>query len=132
MARHVAYVQSLNTGAVAPLALDDIPKDIRDEVEEMYAGLKANPAGRFRATFDTVEEMAIYTRHVTSYCTVRPNGAIRFRKSPSKGLPENVMDFKITDLQTANEVVTTDIRTAAAAAGGTPVVAPTPTVGRKR
>lgn len=112
MARKLAFVPTTAPGVTALVALDDIPQDVKDEVEEVYANLKANPNGRIRAEFDTPAELRVYVTQVTSYCELRPAGAIRFRKSPTKNLPQNVMDFRITDLKTENEQITEDIRTA--------------------
>lgn len=99
MARNVKFVPTASaSNTTAVLTLEDIPQDVRDEVEEIYNALKTNPNGRMRAEFDTKEELAAYTTQVTSYCQVRPGGVIRFRKSPTKGLPETAMDFRITDV----------------------------------
>lgn len=124
MARSIAFVPTTSSSVTALVALEDIPQDVREEVEQAYTALKSGAVGRFRAKFDSPEELRVYVTQVTSYCEQRPEGAIRFRKSPSKGLPPNVMDFRITDLLTPNEVITQDIReataTANAASGAVP------------
>ena len=124
MARTIIYIATkVSSGESGThLALEDIPQDIRTEVEEAYAGMKANPYGRFRASFDTAEEMATYIAQVTAYCAQRPAGAIRFRKSPTRNLPDNTMDFRITDLKTEAEQKTEQVRTAIAGVPG--MVAP--------
>lgn len=110
MARKTAFVPNATTGVISQVALADIPQDVRDEVEEIYAALKANPNGRMRSEFDTVEELRQYVTQVVSYCEQRPAGAIRFRKSPTKKLPDTVVEFRITDLQSDSEAQTADIR----------------------
>lgn len=133
MARSIVFVPSSNpTKGSRPIALDDVPQDVRDEVEEAYAAMKSNPNGRFRATFDSKAELLQYLAHANAYCANRPEtlivtdengtetvvlaGPIRFRRSPSKGLPENVMDYRVTDLQTEEEKRTEEIRKATAEA----------------
>jgi len=126
MGRKIAFVPTAAPGVPALVNIDDIPQNVKDEVEEIYAALKANPNGRMRAEFDNTAELRVYVAQVTSYCEQRPAGAIRFRKSPIKKLPDHIMEFRITDLKTPNEEITEDIRTATAA-----VNAPAPTVAKK-
>lgn len=110
MARSLAYVANANAASGSEdVPLDQIPEEIRQEVEEAYAALKSNPNGRLRATFDTEAELNEYVRQVRSYCAQRPAGVVRFRKSPTRKLPSNVMDFRITDAKdddTPEETVT--------------------------
>jgi hypothetical protein len=101
---------SKSSGGVK-LELEDIPQDVRTEVEESYETLKTNP-GRLRATFDTLAEMNTYIAQVTAYCALRPAGELRFRKSPTRGLPATTMDFRITEKQTPNEKTVEEIGTA--------------------
>ena len=96
-----------NAQTVVPL--DQIPQDVKDDVEQVYEMLKTY-TGRMRAAFDTVEELRQYITFVTSYCEQRPAGQIRFRKSPTKKLPATTMDFRITDMLTKEEEVTEAIR----------------------
>jgi hypothetical protein len=84
------------------LSLDDIPQDVKNDVEEVYKTLKTN-TGRMRVEFPSVGELNAYVTQVTSYCAQRPAGRIRFRKSPSRGLPATAMEFRITDELTPNE-----------------------------
>jgi hypothetical protein len=97
------------------LGLDDVPEDVRKDGEDVYEALKTH-AGSFHAKFDTVQELNLYIAQLKAYCENRPNGAIRFRKSPAKGLPANEMKFRITDVETASERQTREIREAAEAA----------------
>lgn len=80
------------------IPLEEIPEEIKAEVEAMYAGLKANPNGRMRIAFEKAEEVGEYVLQVTSYCEQRPEGAIRFRRSPTRNLPDTMVDFRISDL----------------------------------
>jgi hypothetical protein len=89
-------------GSTLQLSLDDIPQEVRNDIEEAYKVLKTNP-GRMRANFPSIAELNAYITQAKAYCELRPDGAIRFRKSPSKGLPPTSMDFRITDVQTENE-----------------------------
>jgi hypothetical protein len=102
MPRKVSYVPTApDRGSVATLPVDQIPADVIAEVEEIYTALKANPNGRMRAEFDSKAELNQYMTQVSSYCLQRTiNGVaapLRFRKSPTKGLPETVMDYRISD-----------------------------------
>lgn len=92
------FIPTQSNAAGGTLDIDEIPQEVKDEVEEIYAGLKANPAGRMRIEFDTVGELVLYANQVQSYCSQRPTGAIRFRRSPTKNLPDTAMDFRISDL----------------------------------
>lgn len=92
-------------GGNAGLTLEDIPQDIKDDIEEVYAYLKTNPAGRMRtpAFVDSngnpsKQNALAWQAMATAYCRLRPAGEIRFRKSPTKGLPDHIFDFRVTDL----------------------------------
>lgn len=93
------------------LSIEDIPEDVRKDVEEVYTTLKTNP-GRMRAEFATLAELNTYIAQVTAYCALRPAGEIRFRKSPTRGLKPTQMDFRITDKLTPNEQTTEEIQQA--------------------
>lgn len=107
MARKFApkFIPTASPSGAAMLALSDIPEEVKREAEEIYTALKAND-GRIRIEFDTKGEVTEYALQLNSYCTQRPaelGGPIRFRRSPSRGLADNVMDFRITDLPTPEE-----------------------------
>lgn len=113
MSRKVSYVPTTpDSGSVATIPLAEIPADVIAEVEEIYAALKANPNGRMRAEFDTKAELTAYMTQVSSYCRQRTiDGAaapLRFRKSPTKGLPETTMDYKVGDIPPAKESAPAD------------------------
>lgn len=116
-----SFVPSASPTA-AVVNVDDIPKDVRDACEEVYATLKANPAGRIAVEFPTKGELAKFISQASAYCTNRPaslGGPIRFRKSPTRGLAETQMEFRIYDIPVEREAETDAIRTASAAAGNT-------------
>lgn len=133
MARKIVYVPN-NTPTPFVIDVDDIPEDVKADVEEAYKNLKTNPSGRFRVDFDAKEEIAIFVGQAIAYCEQRTvNGVaapIRFRKSPTrKGtLTETQLDFRVTDLLTPTEKTTEEVRSATAAAnaasGAVPAAAP--------
>ena len=92
MARTLAFVPNVSGSALIPLA--EIPEDVQNEMDEAYEQLRGHD-GRIRATFDTEEEANIYCRQAASYCAQRESGALKFRRSPTKGLPKNVVDFTV-------------------------------------
>lgn len=129
MARKVSYVPTApDRGSVATIPVAEIPDEIKAEVEEVYAALKANPNGRMRAAFDTKQEMLEYQTQVTSYCRQRTvDGAaapLRFRKSPTKNLPETTMDYRISDPLPDNGTDAIRATVDAAHAAATPADAP--------
>lgn len=111
MATLVFIPNTTKSAAVSQLTLEDIPQEVRENVEEVYETLKTNP-GRIRVEFPSLGELNAYVAQVTAYCALRPGGAIRFRKSPTRKLPATTMDFRITDLQTENEETTAGINDA--------------------
>lgn len=118
MARKVAFVATISPGTPALIPLDRIPQEIKDEVEEIYAALKTNPNGRMRAEFDTKVELLTYHAQIVAYAALRPvelGGPIRVRRTPTKGLPDTIMDYRITDLLNEKEKETEAIRAAVAA-----------------
>lgn len=100
----ITFVPTNTNGGTGLLDLSQVPDEVKTEVEEIYNGLKSNPNGRMRVGFETVDELNQYVLQVQSYCQQRPAGAIRFRKSPTRGLPENYMDFRISDVKEATPV----------------------------
>lgn len=111
MARSLTYVPNANASAGSTgLTLEEIPSEVREECEAVYEQLKANPNGRIRAEFGSKDELAVYVRQITAYCALRPAGTLRFRKSPARGLADNVMDFRIADPLPEREATTEGIR----------------------
>lgn len=112
MARTIVFVPTASPGAPALIDFDEIPQDVVEDVEDVYATLKANPNGRMQIVFKDKAELATFVIQATSYCAQRPAGQIRLRKSPVKDLPDNVLAFRVTDLLTENEAKTEEIREA--------------------
>lgn len=100
--------KSSPSSSTAPVALDDIPQDIKDQVEEVYTVLKTNE-GNMHVEFPTKMEMLAYERLVKSYCELRPAGPIHYRRSPVRNQPEGHANFRITDVPTKNAEVAKDI-----------------------
>ena len=106
---NLTFIPNTSKSGTPALSLEEIPQEVRNDVEEVYTALKTNP-GRMRVQFDSLAELNTYIAQVTAYCALRPAGAIRFRKSPSRGLAKTTMDFRITDVQTDAEKTTEEIR----------------------
>lgn len=92
MARKLTFVPNLSSGTLIPM--DEIPDDVKEEMEEAYTQLSGRD-GRIRAEFDTEDEATLYCRQAASYCTQREAGVLKFRRSPTKNLPKNVVDFTV-------------------------------------
>lgn len=102
MRGNITFVPTSSNSGATLIALEDIPEDVVQGVEEVYAALKS-AAGRMRAEFDSKAEAIQWMRQAQAYCAQRPDGAIRFRKSPTPKLADNVIEFRITDLDTKEE-----------------------------
>ena len=109
------------TGDSGSMTLDQISDEVKNDVEEVYKALKANP-GRMAVEFPSVGELNAYLTQVKAYCELRPielGGPVYFRRSPTpklspknpNGLKPTQAEFRITD-KTENEVATEEIRTA--------------------
>lgn len=84
------------------LTLEDIPEDVRLDVEEVYKFCKENPTARMRTPqFASKTEALAWQAMATAYCALRPAGAIAMRRSPTRGLPDTQFDFRIKDLPDA-------------------------------
>lgn len=99
MARKLTFIPNLAGGTLIPM--EDIPEDVQQETEEAYEAIRSKD-GRIRVEFDTKEEADLYCRQVASYCAQRANGKLRFRRSPTRNLPETTVDFRITSDAEAN------------------------------
>jgi hypothetical protein len=114
------FIPTQSAASASGVTVDEIPEDVRKDVEAVYAALKANPQGRMRVTFANKTEALQWIAVASTYCKIRTEGPIRFRRSPTKNLPENVVDFRITDIPKND---TDAIRDAAAALTDTKVSA---------
>jgi hypothetical protein len=95
MARHGKMEFIPATVATGIIPMDQIPQDVKDDFEGAWKEMQKSE-GRMRVSFDTKAEALKWTREMASYAANRPGGALRFRRSPTKGLPDEVVDFRIT------------------------------------
>lgn len=87
--------QATSVGNILPL--EAVPDEVRVQVEEVYEALRTAPIdGRMRATFDTEAEANEWSRQAASYCAQRPEGVLKYRRSPTRDLPKTVIDFRIS------------------------------------
>lgn len=107
-----------NSSPANTLDLDDIPQEVKDGVEEVYAALKSNPSGRMGIAFETPVEAQTFIAQVKSYCELRPAGPLYYRKSPVRGAKPNEVFFRITDVpkDNATEGIRQAVETVKAAA----------------
>jgi hypothetical protein len=92
-----------STSGTGHVPLESIPEDVKADVEEAYGVLRENE-GRIHVVFDTETEANLWARQAASYAAQRPNGALKFRRSPTKGLPKNEIDFRVyADLEANGE-----------------------------
>ena len=75
--------------------LDSIPQELKDYVESVYEAQRKTP-GRERAVYDNEKELKEEFKLMADYVAQRPAGVLRIRKSPTRDMPVNVMDFRIT------------------------------------
>lgn len=129
MALNFTYVPNTTQSAKSDLTVEEIPEDVRSDVEAVYAALKANPNGRMRVEFEDKTKALQWIAVATAYCKIRPDGAIRFRRSPTRNLPDNVVDFRITDIPKDG---TEEIREAAAAIAENAKATPAKATGSKK
>lgn len=99
MARKVT--QLVDTTGPQRTPLDEIPADVKKFVEETYELQRKTP-GRTRVEYDTETELKADFKLMVDYAQQRPAGILNVRRSPSKGLADNVMDVRITANVEAN------------------------------
>lgn len=75
--------------------LDEIPGELIAYVEAVYEKQRKTP-GRERAEYDNEAELKAEFKLMADYVAQRPNGVLGIRKSPTRNMPDNVMDFRIT------------------------------------
>lgn len=93
MARKVTFVADVTGPNFTPLS--EIPKEVKDLVEEAYAKIRKTN-GRVRVEYDNADELAQDFRLMAAYCAQRTAGVLKIRRSPTRNLPDNVMDFRVT------------------------------------
>ena len=118
MAVKITAVASPKPGQSATL---EIPQEVKDDIDAIYAHLTANPGTEGFAEFDTADEVAPWLKFARAYSGTREAGALKFRQLPSKHLPDTQIRFSLTaDLQANGE------RNAQAGPVSPPPVPPTP------
>ena len=118
MALNFVFVPTQSVVGSSNITVEDIPEDVQKDCEAVYTALKTNPNGRMRVTFEDKAEALRWIAVAQAYCKIRPDGAVRFRRSPTRDLPDNVIDFRITDIPKNG---TEEIREAAAAITATSI-----------
>lgn len=100
------------------IALNDIPDEVKAFVEDTYKQQRTGN-GRTRVEYDTADELALEFKQMADYCAQRKAGVLRIRKSPTRNLPDTVMEFRITaDVEAnGNRNAGNDRRQTPAAAG---------------
>lgn len=99
MSRNItAVAKPLSGTASAP----EIPQDVKDDVEAIYAHLTAHPDQEGFAEFANNAEREKFHKDAMLYCRTRAAGVLKFRKLNSKNLPPNQMRFQITADLAAN------------------------------
>lgn len=93
MARQTQTV--IDTTGPQRTPLDAIPQDVKDFVEQTYAKQRKTPS-RERVTYGTVDELKTDFKLIVDYASQRPQGVLKVRKSPTKGLKDNQMDIRFT------------------------------------
>lgn len=89
---NVSFIQSTTGPNLIPI--DEIPQDVKDFVEQAYEqGRKSD--GRVHAEYATENELTLEFRQMASYCSQR-KPMLKIRKSPTRNLPANVMEFRVT------------------------------------
>jgi hypothetical protein len=92
MARKITAVLAPKPGQGATL---DVPQDVKDEIDQLFDHLMANPGQEGFAEFDDAKEKREWLRQVRSYAISREAGALKFRQLPSKHLPDNQVRFSL-------------------------------------
>lgn len=93
MARHSVAI--LDTVGPQRTPLDDIPEDVKKFVEDVYAKQRKTP-GRERVTYADADELKADFKLMADYAAQRTAGILKIRRSPTRDLPDNVMDIRIT------------------------------------
>jgi hypothetical protein len=106
--RKVVMAKRLMTAVQAPKpgqgATLDVPQDVKDEIDGLFAHLTEHPDQEGFITFepedgqemtDVVKEKNRWLSQVRSYARTREAGALNFRQLPSKHLPDNQVRFSL-------------------------------------
>jgi len=99
MARQMFTVKSPKSGQASAV---EVPQDVKDEIDEVFAHLRQFPDEEGFVRFDSTEERKAWEAQVRTYAATREAGALKFRRLPSKHLPETELRFKLTVDMPAN------------------------------
>jgi hypothetical protein len=92
MARKSTFVPSQTSAGRTPL--DEIPADVKTEVDEAYNRIK-NSDGRIRTEFGDEAEANEFMKLAADYAA-QHKPVWRVRRSPTRGLKPNVVDWRVT------------------------------------
>ena len=92
MARKAQFIPSTTADGLIPM--EDIPDDVKTDMEDAYKAISQND-GRIRFTFDDKAELELFFKQAVSYCR-QHEPVWKARKSPTRNLPDNVMDLRVT------------------------------------
>lgn len=90
--RSVALVDTTGDEQVA---LEDIPDDLKEFVEDVYNRQRKTP-GRERVTYDSDKERDAEYKLIRDYIAQRPQGVLKVVRAPSKDLPAHTMDLRFS------------------------------------
>lgn len=97
MARKATTILDTTGPTLTPL--DEIPDDVKQFVEETYAKQRKSPS-RERVEYESEDELKKDFKLMADYVAQRTvNGkaaVLHVRKSPTRGLPDNVMDIRFS------------------------------------
>lgn len=93
MARQSATILDVTGPQRTPL--DEIPQDVKEFVESTYEKQRKVPS-RERVTYGSEDELKADFKLMVDYATQRKAGILKVRKSPTRDLPANTMDIRIT------------------------------------
>lgn len=92
MARKSSFIASATSNGRTPL--DQIPKDVRDEVLAALEQISKSD-GRIRTEFDTEAEANDFMKLAADFAA-QHKPPLKVRRSPTRNLPANVVDWRVT------------------------------------
>jgi hypothetical protein len=90
MAHKIMARQSVSAASVT-----EIPAEVAEEIEGLFAHLTEHPDQEGYGEFDTAEERLTFVKQAKAYCEGREAGILKFRQLPSKNLPATVLRFSL-------------------------------------
>lgn len=92
MARKSTFVASATSAGRTPL--DQIPDDVKQEVLAALDQISKSD-GRIRTEFDTEDEANLFMKQAADFAA-QHKPALKVRRSPTRNLPANVVDWRVT------------------------------------